>query len=142
MSDLEHILAQSSASDTFKTAVRRYLATGGSERICVEGVAPAVKVKRVLTQMLAAEPHLSIEHISVRGQAGCSDFVGTVSVDTGTETHVYEFIWDCRWRAEQEGWTDCFGFPDQIRAAREYDWRCFARWNPVGPDRRRSRTLE
>ncbi len=81
--------------------------------------------------VLTAESHLRIEHVSLNGRSGCSDFVGTVRLETGTEAHVFEFAWNCRWRAEQEGWTDCFGFPDQIRAAREYDWQCFERWEPV-----------
>lgn len=142
MTEFEQLLARSRADDTFKNAVRSYCATGGSDRIQIEGFAPAIKVRRLLAQMLSTEPHLPIEGISLRGRSGCSDFVGTVRVHTDSETRVYEFVWDCRWRAEQEGWTDCFGFPDQIRAAREYDWQCFVRWEPVRVERRVSRTLE
>ena len=131
LSELELILAKSRAAETFKTAVRSFCEKGGSEHIRVEGFAPPVKVRRLLAHMLATEAHLPIERISLRGRSGCSDFVGTVKVQTATGTHAYEFVWDCRWRAEQEGWTDCFGFPDQMRAAREYDWRCFERWQPV-----------
>jgi hypothetical protein len=128
LSELEQILSQSQAAETFKKSVRSYCEHGGAEHIHVEGFAPTVKVKRLLAHMLATEAHLPIERISLRGRSGCSDFVGTVAVHTRTETHVYEFVWDCRWRAEQEGWTDYFGFPDQIRAAREFDWRCFEQW--------------
>jgi hypothetical protein len=142
LTEFEQLLARSRADDTFKNAVRSYCATGGSDRIQIEGFAPAIKVRRLLAQMLSTEPHLPIEGISLRGRSGCSDFVGTVRVHTDSETRVYEFVWDCRWRAEQEGWTDCFGFPDQIRAAREYDWQCFVRWEPVRVERRVSRTLE
>lgn len=131
MGELEQILEECRAAETFKKAVRQYFANGHTDQIRVEGFAPQVKVKRLLTHMLSAEGHLPIERISLRGRSGCSDFVGTVQVHTASGTHVYEFVWDCRWRAEQEGWTDCFGFPDQIRAAREYDWRCFERWEPV-----------
>lgn len=131
LGDLEQILEASRAAETFKKAVRQYVANGQTDHIRVEGFAPHVKVKRLLTHMLSAENHLPIERISLRGRSGCSDFVGTVQVHTASGTHVYDFVWDCRWRAEQEGWTDCFGFPDQIRAAREYDWRCFERWEPV-----------
>ena len=131
MGELEQILEASRAADAFKTAVRQYCANGQTDHIRVEGFAPQVKVKRLLAHMLSSEGHLPIERISLRGRSGCSDFVGTVHVHTASGTHVYEFVWDCRWRAEQEGWTDCFGFPDQIRAAREYDWRCFERWEPV-----------
>ena len=38
------------------------------------------------------------------------------------------FHWDCKWRALQEGWTDYFGFPDQVRAAREFGHDCFRLW--------------
>ena len=142
MTELENLLAQSRAAETFKMAVRSYCTAGRTDHIQVEGYAPHIKVRRLLAQMLSTEPQLPIERISLRGRSGCSDFVGTVHVDTGSETRVYEFVWDCRWRAEQEGWTDCFGFPDQIRAAREYDWQCFVRWEPVRVERRASHTLE
>jgi hypothetical protein len=134
LTELEQILAQSRAAETFKMAVRSYCARQPADRIRVDGFAPTVKVQRLLAQVLSAEPHLPIERICLRGRSGCSDFVGTVEVHTPAERHIYDFVWDCRWRAEQEGWTDCFGFPDQIRAAREYDWKCFERWEraPIG----------
>jgi len=141
LTELEQLLARSQAADPFKRAVRSYCATGGADRIHVEGVAPEIKVRRLLAQMLSTEPHLPIEFISLRGRSGCSDFVGTVRIHTESETRVYEFVWDCRWRAQQEGWTDCFGYPDQIRAAREYDWQCFVRWESVRVERR-SHALE
>lgn len=131
MTELERILGESQAAEAFKRAVRSYCENGGADHIRVEGFAPKVKVKRLLAHILSTEPHLAIERISLRGRSGCSDFVGTVQLHTANDTRTYEFVWDCRWRAEQEGWTDCFGFPDQIRAAREYDWRCFERWEPV-----------
>jgi hypothetical protein len=131
LSELEQILATSRAAEPFKNDVRGFASGANAERIHVDGYAPSVKVKRLLAHILHTESHLPIEQIQVRGRSGCSDFVGTVAVKTATDTLVYEFVWDCRWRAEQEGWTDCFGFPDQIRAAREYDWRCFERWTAV-----------
>jgi hypothetical protein len=131
LSELEQILARSMAAEPFKFAVRGYGMASSAERIRIDGYAPAVKVRRLLTHILATEAHLPIEQVTVRARSGCSDFAGTVKLQTATDTHVYNFIWDCRWRAEQEGWTDYFGFPDQIRAAREYDWRCFERWEAV-----------
>ena len=38
------------------------------------------------------------------------------------------FHWDCKWRAQQQGWVDYFGFPDQTRAAREFGFDCFRSW--------------
>jgi hypothetical protein len=131
LTELESILANSDAEETFKSAVRNFCKTGHAEDIRVEGAIPRVKVRRLLAQMLSAEPHLRIERIVLHGRSGCSDLVGTVHVHTSTGTLAYSFVWDCRWRAEQEGWTDCFGLPDQIRAAMEYDWRCFERWEQL-----------
>ena len=131
LSQLEQVLATSNAAETFKRSVRSFCETGSADHIHIEGFAPRIKVRRVLTQVLATEPELPIERVAVRARSGCSDFVGTVQSHTARATRVYECVWDCRWRAEQEGWTDCFGFPDQIRAAREYDWRCFFRWEAV-----------
>jgi len=142
VSEMEQILAKSRAMEPFKRAVRSYSSSGGGDHIRVDGSAPSIKVRRLLAHILTAEPHLPIERVSLRGRSGCSDFVGTVKVHTASETRVYEFVWDCRWRAEQEGWTDCFGYPDQIRAAREYDWRCFERWEAVHVDAFASHTLE
>lgn len=141
MTELDQILATSQAAEPFKSDVRRYYAGAGVDRIRVDGFAPAVKVRRLLAHILATEAHLPIEKVALSGRSGCSDFVGTVALHTATHTHVYEFVWDCKWRAEQEGWTDYFGLPDQIRAAREYDWRCFERWEPVSTAPANSRTL-
>jgi hypothetical protein len=129
--ELEEMLAQSRAADEFKRAVRRFEGGEAGDHIFVEGYAPSIKVRRVLTHILATEPHLPIERIAMRARSGCSSFIGTVYVHTSSETRVFEFVWDCRWRAEQEGWTDCFGFPDQARAAREFDWQCFQHWKLV-----------
>ncbi len=142
MTDFDHLLECSRAADDFKTAVRTFTNRGETERIQVEGHAPSVKVRRLLAQILATQAHLPIERVSLHAQSGCSDFVGTVKIHTDDATHVYEFAWDCRWRAEQEGWTDYFGFPDQIRAAREYDWNCFERWVPVRVEQMRLHTFE
>jgi hypothetical protein len=131
LSDLEQILERSQALEPFKHAVRSYCTSGAADLIHIDGYAPAVKVRRLLAHILSSEPHLPIERVWLRGRSGCSDFSGTVQVHTPAGTSSYEFIWDCRWRAEQEGWLDCFGFPDQIRAAREYDWRCFQHWAPI-----------
>lgn len=126
--ELAELLTESRASEPFKSDVARFLETGNAERLVIQGFAPRVKVTRVLTHVLANHPELDIEHLAFDGRSGCSDFVGTVKVATASETKVFSFVWCCRWRAEQEGWTDYFGFPDQMRAAREYDWRCFRVW--------------
>ena len=39
--------------------------------------------------------------------------------DCREDVRTVRFHWDCKWKAQQEGWSDYFGFPDQMRAARE-----------------------
>ena len=128
MQELEELLANSRAHESFKSAVREFCSRGRAARIRVESYLPQVKVQRLLKHILATEPELPIQGISVSGSAGCSDFIGTVEAETHGTKHLFEFGWCCRWRAEQEGWTDYFGLPDQIRAAQEFDWRCFHTW--------------
>jgi len=128
LEELETLLAQSRANDQFKADVRQFWRRGEASRIRVDSYIPTVKVQRLLKQMLASEPDLPIHGVAVSGASGCSDFVGTVEAQTPSTKHVFDFGWCCRWRAEQEGWTDYFGFPDQIRAAQEFDWRCFHTW--------------
>jgi hypothetical protein len=85
----------------------------------------------VLTQLLHAHPDLPVERVRVSGQSGCSDFTGELVAVAGDVEHRFAFRWCCAWRAEQEGWRDCFGFWDQARAAREYGFRCFSQWEVV-----------
>ena len=80
------------------------------------------KTRRLAQEIVAAG------HLRIDGRSGCSDFVGTVTVEGGGDARLIEFAWDCRWRAEQQGWVDAYGFPDQIRAADEFGWNCFHRW--------------
>ena len=125
---METLLTQSSATQEFKADIARFLAGDRSSRVKVESFVPRIKVQRLLSQLLAHESTLQIEQVTIRGSAGCSDFVGTIDVQTASGSHVFEFVWCCRWRAEREGFLDYFGFPDQSRAAQEFDWRCFRKW--------------
>ena len=131
MQELETLLARSRAHEQFKADVRAYYTRGEAARIRVDSYLPPLKVQRLLKQMLATEPDLPIDGVAVSGSSGCSDFHGTVEAKAHSATHVFEFGWCCRWRAEQEGWTDYFGYPDQIRAAQEFDWRCFHTWRKL-----------
>ena len=124
------ILGKSQATEPFKLDVAAFCSGRTAPRVAVEGFAPRIKVERLLMQLLSSEAHLPITRVVVRGRSGCSDFSGEVKVETVSETRVFDFVWDCRWRAEEEGWTDCFGLPDQMRAAQEFGWRCFQAWTP------------
>jgi len=125
---MKTLIESSRATPDFKVDLASYLSGECCERVKVETYVPRVKVQRLLTQLLTVEPALEIEQVVIRGMAGCSNFVGSVDVRTASSAEVFDFVWCCRWRAETEGLVDYFGFPDQVRAAQEFDWRCFQRW--------------
>lgn len=129
---METLVHESFATSEFKADVLSFLAGEPTERVKVETFVPRVKVRRLLAHLLHSEPSLEIEKVVVRGSSGCSDFVGSVDVHTTSGRHAFDFVWDCRWKAESEGYVDYFGFPDQTRAASEFDWRCFQRWERRG----------
>lgn len=133
MSDLQPYLDAAAAKPELKQDVLAFVRGAESERIQLEGRAPRVKVERVLTQLFSAHPELEIERVRLSARSGCSDFTGSLVAIAGEEEHHFEFTWCCAWRAEQEGWRDCFGFWDQARAAREFGWQCFSRWEAVVP---------
>jgi hypothetical protein len=125
---LSEILARSSASEEFKAHVRAYDLTGQAPAIETARRSPRIKVLRLIAQLLHAHPELRVERISVDAWSGCSDFQGHVVVETDDGSRLFDFRWDCHWRALEQGWYDAFSFPDQIRAANEFDWRCFSLW--------------
>lgn len=131
MADLAFFLSAAAAHPDFKRDALSFVHGGHAERIHLAGHAPRVKVERVLTRLLSASPDLEIEQVSLRARSGCSDFTGQLVATTPAGEHRVDFVWCCAWRAEQEGWTDCFGFWDQQRAAREFGWDCFRTWEVV-----------
>ena len=91
-----------------------------------------MKVERVLTQLFHSHPDLPDRAHRARRRAPVAPIsVGELTVDAGDATHRFAFTWCCAWRAREHGWKDCFGFWDQTRAAREYGWRCFERWESL-----------
>ena len=126
--NLEPLLSASGATDEFKDSVRQYSTVGKARLVEAAGYAPPVKVLRVLAQLLEAEPALRLERVRVHGNSGCSDFRGSVEAHANGCVKEWRFVWCCKWRAVEEGWVDCFGFPDQMRAAREFGHRCFQMW--------------
>lgn len=126
-------LQRSAATEPFREALGRFLRDGRPcERVSFNHASPPVKVERTLAKVLHAYPELPIERVEVEGASGCEYFRGMVTIHAGGEERRVKFHWDCRWRAEAEGWRDYFGFPDQIRAAREFGWDCFRAWEETG----------
>jgi len=129
VNSLETLLEASAAAAEFKQAVRAFEKGRDSERIRFNPGAPAVKVLRAISKLLEERPDLAIENVSIDARSGCSDFIGALTANPGARE--FEFVWDCKWRAEQTGWTDPLGFPDQIRAAREFGYQCFQKFAEV-----------
>jgi hypothetical protein len=126
------LLDSSAATPEFREAAERFCREGRpNPRVAFPTGAPPVKVERTLIRALLEYPAVPIESIEVRGRSGCESFQGELVVRGGGEARRVSFHWDCRWRAEQEGWRDWFGFPDQARAAREFGWDCFRQWSEV-----------
>ena len=134
---LPELLARSSASDEFKADVRAFVAHDPAPRLTAARHSPRVKVLRVVAQLLDTEPQLRVERVHVDASSGCADFRGVATVETDDGIRTFDFVWDCHWRAVQQGWKDCFGLPDQIRAAREFGYQCFQRWSERAPEAER-----
>ena len=128
---MEQLISRSGASDLFKADVQHFADGGHAERIRTVRHAPRIKVLRLLAQLLTKESELAIEQVVIDAWSGCSDFRGTIAVHCADRVRAFRFRWDCSWRAEQQGWFDAFQLPDQIRAAREFGWRCFAEWEEM-----------
>lgn len=128
-------LAASSATPEFRDAVTAFLETGAShDRIRFGPGSPPVKIERTLTKLLVEFADLPIESAEIDAESGCEYFRGEVRVRSAGLDHRVRFEWNCRWKADQLGWTDYFGFPDQTRAAREFGYDCFREWQPIdGP---------
>ena len=125
------ILDESAATADFKAAVLSVRARTRTPLVTAARPIPHVKIVRLLTHLLEAERDLAITAVRISADSGCSDLTGVIDVACLDGARRFSFAWDCAWRAEEMGWTDCFGFPDQMRAAREYDWRCFKSWHAV-----------
>jgi hypothetical protein len=128
MQGLDLLLDQSSADDAFKADVVAFERFQPAERIRLDHHAPRVKILRTLAQLLHAEPTLRVERVRILGASGCCDFRGTLVATADGAEHTFDFVWDCRWKANEVGYFDRWGSADQARAAREFGWRCFSVW--------------
>lgn len=120
---LDQLLNNSQATEAFKQAVRDLESRHATRLIECYRFIPQIKALRLIYFLLESYPDLKIEKIKVDGQSSCSGFVGKAKVWPGPLT--IKFDWDCRWKAEEEGWVDAFGRPDQVRAAHKFGYRCF-----------------
>ncbi len=124
----DSLLETSSCSGGFQEALRSFQETGrtSSTALRYNAGSPAVKVGRFLQQLLESHPDWKIQSVAVEGQSGCSDYQGIAEVVLeGGENKSIRFVWDCAWKAEQEGLKTFFGTPDQQKAAQLFGYRCF-----------------
>jgi hypothetical protein len=129
MMKLIELLSASTATPAFRESLEDFIATATpSGRIDFPYHAPPIKVARTLTKALELYPDLEIEAVAIQARSGCEFFRGTLVLRTAEDELRVRFDWDCRWKAMQLGWMDYFGYPDQIRAAREFDHDCFRVW--------------
>ena len=123
------LLDGSSATEPFRDAVQRFVRDGRpNELLAFNRECPAVKVERTLVRALEEYPALQVESIVIHGSSGCEFFRGWMDVHTPNEVRRVSFHWDCKWKAQEMGWHDYFGVPDQMRAAREFPYACFRAW--------------
>lgn len=123
VADLPTLLSQSAATPEFREAVLNYQAHRSADLITTNPGAPHVKVLRVISKLLEEASTLEIRSVDLDGRSGCSSFHGTLGVNDGEAE--FRFVWDCAWRAKQQGWRDAWGTPDQIRAAQTFGYQCF-----------------
>ncbi len=127
---IRDLLERSRATDEFREALESFLRTGRSAgAVTFDAGSPPVKVERTIAKALEEYPGLPIEAIEIRGISGCEFYRGVATITAGGEARVVRFVWDCKWKAQEMGWTDYFGFPDQGRAAREFGHACFRTWD-------------
>ncbi len=128
---VEELLDQSKASGEFRDALLHFERNKSpSERIHFPPGNPPVKVLRAVCALLEAQPGLIIDSVQVKGHSGCSNYIGEIIVNGGERT--FRFDWDCAWKAEEQGWRDFFGEPDQVRAAKAFGYKCMKSLEPAG----------
>lgn len=133
---IHDLLQRSAVTPDFRDAVTEFVRSGlPNDRVRFDHRSPPVKVERVISKLLASEPEAAIDGMEIDGWSGCEFYRGDALVALADgESRQIRFRWDCRWRAMEEGWTDYFGFPDQMRAAQEFGYDCFQTWEPVTAD--------
>jgi hypothetical protein len=130
---IRDFLQRSSATAAFHDALNAFGRSGApNDRLAFDAFSPPVKVERTLIKMLEAYPELAIERVEIRGNSGCEYYAGKLTIHALEGERQVHFHWDCKWRAQQQGWVDYFGFPDQTRAAREFGYDCFREWKEAG----------
>ena len=131
---LLEFLQSSTARPAFVKAVHDFLATGhANDRVVFSPGSPPIKIERTLSKVLETFADAPIESVRISGRSGCEYFRGELIIGMAEEELHVGFDWDCRWRAQEQGWSDYFGLPDQIRAAREFGYDCFRQWEVRSP---------
>lgn len=131
VADVETLLAASQATPEFAEALRAFARSKTpTPLIKTNAGVPPVKAVRAISMALESWPQEPIRSVEIEAQSGCSDFSGRLVIH-GATTRTVRFVWDCAWKAQQQGWKTMFGDWDQQRAAQEFGYRCFQVWEPA-----------
>lgn len=120
---LDELLAGSAATEAFRQAVRALDARTDQDLIRSPDPDPPVKMQRLAMKLIEEYPDIAFETLDIYASSGCGNYTGKAVAEPGS-IH-FSFDWDCYWKAQQEGWKDAFGDPDQGRAARTFGYQCF-----------------
>ncbi len=126
---LKTLLENSKASDAFKNAVQDFADGREAQLIKYSLGSPKVKVQRVLMKLLEAYRNEQISEVDIQGASSCSGYVGTLTF--GPNQTKISFNWDCEWKAKQEGFETWYGAPDQIKAASQFGYQCFEKFEVI-----------
>lgn len=127
---LDEILAASAATEDFKDAMRGLSAGTPHTAIEFNEASPPIKVLRFAMKLLDMNPEIEFSSLQIEGESSCAGYVGTATAQPGDMT--IEFDWDCAWKADECGWKDAFGDPNQLRAAQTFGYQCFKTFSAVG----------
>lgn len=126
---LDELLAGSAASEGFCEAVRALDARTDQDRIRSSEPNPPVKMQRLAMKLIEQYPDIAFDSLEIEANSGCGNYTGEAVAEPGSIR--FSFDWDCCWKAEQEGWKDAFGDPDQGKAARTFGYQCFRRFERI-----------
>lgn len=125
--DIQNFLKNSKATKEFKAAVTNFFEGGKTDLIRYNRTAPRIKVERTLTKIIEEFGEFQISKVEIDGNSGCEYFRGTAKI-CAEEEQTIDFEWNCIWKAEEQGYKNLFGMPDQVRAAKEFGYDCFKKF--------------
>lgn len=130
ISSLQELLSQSQATPAFKDMLEDFIVKPQpGNRIDYPLGTPAIKIVRTIMKLLEEHPEIAFDSVYIDGRSGCSTFAGEISVQP--QKRKFNFVWDCQWRAQESGLTNAWGMPDQVKAAQDFGYQCFQKFEEI-----------